>query len=154
MIHKWNCKALFVVLPICACFISGCSVVGTWLNESNSVARSELGPKTVLKKYEWFKDASAELDKKKSDIKVYAVNLKDIEDAYTGKPRSEWTSDDRAEHNQLQAELNGIKASFNQLASEYNSHMVKINYSFANQGTLPEGASTKLPRKYKPYVTH
>lgn len=130
----------------------GCTVIDSWLNESGTVARKEFSPSATLKKYEWFKDASAQLDKKKSDITVSEATIKNLENAYTGLKRSDWSSDDRAEHNQLTAELNGIKASFNQLAAEYNSGMAKVNYSFANLGKLPEGAEVPLPREYKSYI--
>lgn len=147
---KWKQIAIMVLASLL--LTEGCAVVDAWIDESGSVARQEFGPKAALKKYEWFKDASAELDKKKSDISVQATSLNDLEKAYVGKSRSEWTKDDRAEYNQMKAELNGLKASFNQLAAEYNSGMAKINYAFANQGHLPSGASVTLPREYKTYI--
>ncbi len=149
---KWKQISILVLASL---FLTeGCAVVDAWIGESGSVARQELGPRAALKKYEWFKDASAQLDKKKGDIEVQSASLKELEKAYAGKLRSEWTRDDRAEHNQLKAELNGLKASFNQLAAEYNSGMAKINYSFANQGKLPEGASVTLRREYKTYISN
>ena len=147
---KW--QEMSVILLAFLFLAQGCAVVDAWIGESSSVAQQEVGLKAVLKKYEWFKDASAQLDKKKGDIEVQEASIKELEKAYSGKARSEWTRDDRAEHNQLRAELNGLKASFNQLASEYNSGMAKINYSFANQGKLPRGASDPLQREYKKYI--
>ncbi len=153
MFHLLKWKSVSIVL-LTVFSLTGCAVVDAWISESGSVARQELGPKAALKKYEWFKDASAELDKKKGDIEVQSASLKELEKAYAGKSRSEWMRDDRAEHNQLKAELNGLKASFNQLAAEYNSGMAKLNYSFANQGKLPEGASVPLQREYKTYISN
>ncbi len=119
----------FFIMLLASYSLAGCAVVDAWIGESSSVARQEIGPRAALKKSEWFKDASAQLDKKKSDIEVQSGSIKDIEKSYSGKPRYYWTRDDRAEHNQLKAELNGLKASYNQLAAEYNSGMAKINYS-------------------------
>jgi hypothetical protein len=45
-----------------------------------------------------------------------------------------------------------MKYSFNQLAADYNAQMAKINYAFCNVGQLPQGATTPLPREYKPYI--
>jgi hypothetical protein len=51
----------------------------------------------------------------------------------------------------VQAEISGMKASFNDLAAEYNAAMVKINFAFINVGQLPQGATEALPREFKPY---
>ena len=51
------------------------------------------------------------------------------------------------------SEVAGIKASYNQLVSEYNSQMSKLNWRFCNVGNLPQGATEVLPREYKPYET-
>lgn len=152
MIENYKRRILLVLL-VSISFTGGCSVLNAWVTESAGVARQEFGPSTALKKYEWFKDASSQLDKKRADIAVHEASIKNLERDYAGKPRSQWASDDRAQRNQLEAEASGIKASFNQLAAEYNSGMAKFNYSFANQGKLPEGATTPLPREYKTYLT-
>jgi len=47
----------------------------------------------------------------------------------------------------------GIKASYNQLAAEYNAGMVKINWRYTNVGDLPPGSTEPLPREFKPYIT-
>jgi hypothetical protein len=140
---------IILLLPL-----NGCSFISTWLDESQTVAKEEFSPRAALEKYEWFKEASAQLDKKKSDIAIAQTNLQSIEDAYQGTSRKNWNSDDRTEYNQLQAELSGIKASFNDLAAEYNANMAKFNYQFANKGSLPQGASEPLPREFKPYEVH
>jgi hypothetical protein len=45
---------VLVVLPIT------CIAVG-WFGEAATVAREELGPRALLKKYAWFKDAAASI---------------------------------------------------------------------------------------------
>lgn len=133
--------ALVAILPMRLC------------NEAVDVAVDEAGPRALLKKYQWFKDASAQLDKKTADVKVYEARFKSMEEGYKGQRRIEWAREDREQFNLWTSEVAGIKASYNGLAAEYNSAMSKINWAFCNQGDLPKGAETPLPREYKPYVT-
>lgn len=122
-------------------------------NEAVDVGMEEAGPRALLKKYQWFKDASAQLDKKTADIKVYEARFKSMDEGYKGQRRSEWAREDREQFNLWTSEVAGIKASYNGLAAEYNAAMAKINWAFCNQGDLPKGADVPLPREYKPYIT-
>lgn len=122
-------------------------------SEAVDVVAEEAGPRALLKKYQWFKDASAQLDKKQADIKVYEARFKAMEEGYKGQHRSEWAREDREQYNLWTSEVAGIKASYNGLSAEYNAAMVKINWAFCNQGDLPKGADQPLPREYKPYIT-
>ena len=121
------------------------------VNEATDVAHEQLGARALLKKYEWFKDASAMLDKKQADMKVYDSRLTSLKESYADKPRSAWAREDREQWNIWESEAAGVRASYNSLAAEYNSQMSKINWSFTNTGSLPTGASSPLPREYKPY---
>jgi hypothetical protein len=127
--------------------------VAGWWGDAMEVARDEVGPKALVKKYEWFKDASAQLDRKKADIEVFEGRQKRMDDDYKGKTRVEWAREDREQYNLWGNETAGLKASYNGLAADYNSAMSKINWSFANAGSLPQGATVPLPREYKPYLT-
>ena len=122
----------------------GCGVV----REAAQVAREELGPRALLKKYEWFKDTAAALDKKRADIKMYEQQLVDIKADYEGQqlPR-----DVRDDISQARREKNGIRASYNSLAANYNSQMAKENWKFCNAGSLPSGATEPLPREFATY---
>ena len=122
-----------------------------WFQEAAEVSREEFGPRALLQKYEWFKDASAQLDKKQADIRVYEARLDALEQAYTGVDRAQWDRVDKQQSNQWHAELAGVIASYNGLAAEYNAEMSKFNWRFANVGELPQGATQPLPREYKPY---
>lgn len=132
------------------------SVVGYslgWFGEAATVAQEEFGPKAMLTKYEWFKDASAQLDKKQADIKVYESRLRSVEEGYPpGASRSSWNREDREQHNVWASEVAGVKASYNSLAAEYNAQMAKFNWRFANAGDLPKGADRVLPREYPAYI--
>lgn len=139
---------LLIVLPVgCGLLIAGrgCG----YMNRAANVVMQELDPAALLQKYEWFKDAAAQLNKKLADIQVYQGRLK----VYSDMKRSEM---DRADKEQLtvwQTELSGVIASYNGLAAEYNSQMAKINWRFSNIGQLPKGATEPLPREFASYKT-
>ena len=139
---KLSCVVLLTVILLCGC---------DWFRESKQVAQEELGPKELLRKYEWFKNASSQLDKKQADIKVYQKRITTMSKDYVDLPRNKWPREDREQYNLWQSEVAGIKASYNTLAAEYNSQMSKINWRFTNVGELPKGAETPLPREFKPY---
>lgn len=132
--------------------LGSCAVLDAWLTESGQVARVQLGPREALRKYEWFKDAAANLDSKRADIKNMETSLSELEKNYAGVSRKDWATSDRDEQAQLTAELNGLKSSYNDLAAQYNAGMAKINFAFANVGQLPKGAAEPLPREFKPYI--
>lgn len=114
------------------------------------VARKEFYPDALLRKYEWFKDAAAALDKKQADIKVYDAKLAALGAEYVGVPRGKWARDDREQSSIWSSELAGIKASYNSLAAEYNAQMSKFNWRFTNVGDVPPGGQP-LPREFRAY---
>ena len=125
----------------------GCGLVHSAVN----TVANEIDPAYLLKKYEWFKDCSAALDKKIADISVFQKRIDSIREDYKGVARKDWPRDERESLSLRESEVAGIKASFNQLASEYNAQMAKINWRFTNIGQLPQGATQPLPKEYKPY---
>jgi hypothetical protein len=125
----------------------GCGAV----QNASDVAKKEFYPDAMLRKYEWFKDAAAGLDKKAADIGVYDSRVTDLKSQYVGVSRTKWARDDREQLSIWQSEEAGIKASYNQLAAEYNAEMAKFNWAFTNVGQVPQGGKP-LPREYKPYI--
>jgi len=118
---------------------------------TQQVVTQELDPQVLLNKYSWFKDSSAQLDKKVADIKIYQKKLDNVSVMY-GKEAIKWPRDVRNDYSIWGQEVAGIKASYNTLAADYNAQMAKINWRFTNQGMLPQGATDPLPREYKPYT--
>jgi hypothetical protein len=114
-----------------------------WFSETAQVAREEFGARATLVKYEWFKDASAELAKKKADIALYEDRLASFERDY-GKDHSKWPRDVREQANQARSEHVGVVASYNSLAAEYNSNSSKFNW---------KNAEGDAPRTIEPYHT-
>ena len=126
-------KKLFLLLSL--------SLFTIQCNDAKDTVYNEFKVSTLLKKYEYFKDLSASIDKKRADIELYQIEVS----SYTKE-------DDRFYVEQRKSELIGIIAMHNQLCAEYNSAMSKFNYRFTNIGDLPEGATEPLPREYKPYI--
>ena len=122
------------------------------VSNTAKVARKEVYPEALLRKYEWFKNSEAQLDKKVADIAIYSAKIKDLKKQYKGEKRSAWDRTDKETMNQWEQELAGIKASYNSLSAEYNAQMAKINWAFCNIGQCPDGSTSPLPREYKPYI--
>lgn len=118
------------------------SVIRSCGNTAYTVHK-EFSASALLKKYEYFKDLSAAIDKKRADLNAYKVNLQEYK--ITDK-------DSRFYYEQSKAEAMGILMMYNQLVSEYNAGMSKFNYSFCNVGTLPASNLEPLPREHKPYL--
>jgi hypothetical protein len=133
-----------VVTPV-ACLLG-------WFTEAAGVARTEFGPKAMLARYNWFKDAAAAIDSRDASIKVYERRFASLKEAYAGKARTEWSREDREQANLWEQEMAGIISARNALAGEYNSAMAKAQWKFTNVGDLPAGADVPLPREFKPYL--
>ena len=129
-------KKLFLLL-----FLATSSIAVSSCSDAGQTVYNEFKVSSLLKKYEYFKDLSAAIDKKRADIEMYQSEI----ETFTEK-------DDAFYIQQRKSELLGIIAMHNQLCSEYNSAMSKFNYRFTNAGDLPAGAVTPLPREYKPYI--
>lgn len=136
--------ALFTLVAVSSC---------RYYEDASDTAFNEVSASKLLKKYNYFKDVSASLDKKVADIQVYDAKIKSLEEQYKGENRKDWAREDREQISIWQSEVAGIKASYNSLAADYNSSMSKINYAFCNIGSLPQGAEQPLPREFKPYIT-
>ena len=139
-----------VVLGLPLLIIGGCAL--GWFSEGSQVAREQLGPKALLKKYEDFKDMASALESKRASIKVSESRLKSLEEQYKGTPRKDWPRVDAEQHSLWTQEVAGLKASYNSLAADYNARMAKENYRLANIGELPRGASDPLPREFATYI--
>ena len=138
----------FIILGVGACAVG---LIGGVATNAARVVQREFYPDALLRKYEWFKDAAAGLDKKAADITVYDRRLSDLDAAYVNTPRRDWPRDDREQRAIWASEAAGIRASYNGLAAEYNAEMVKFNWRFTNVGDMPDGGKP-LPREYRPYI--
>jgi biopolymer transport protein ExbB/TolQ len=136
-------KSLYAVLLILL-LMAGCQTC-IFLSKSATVVANELAPETLLKKYEYFKDLSAAIDKKKADIQVYKEEIEFQRDNLAD-------AEDKEYLRQKTTEMMGIITAHNQLCAEYNSAMSKFNYAFANTGQLPQSNMQPLPREMKPYI--
>lgn len=142
--------AIFAGLTVLWLGLLAVGVVGGAVNNAATVVQKEFYPDALLRKYEWFKDASAGLDAKAADLKVYDGRFADLKAQYVGVPRGKWPRDDREQYSIWASEAAGVRASYNALAAEYNSEMSKFNWRFTNVGDVPQGGAP-LPREYRPY---
>lgn len=123
-----------------------------WFGEAAQVAQEEFGPRRLLEKYEWFKDAAAQLDAKHASIATYEASFRETKQTY-GADALKWPRDVREDLSVRSQAVAGLKASYNTLAADYNSQMAKFNWRFTNAGDLPQGATQVLPREFRAYVT-
>lgn len=146
-----------IPLVIAALFVlsfagKGCSFVPGWADRAMTVVADQVDPAAMLKKYEWFKDAAAQCDKKRADISVYQARISSLQQTYAGIPRTQWARADMEQYNVWLGEVAGVIASYNLLAAEYNAAMAKINYAFCNVGSVPAGGAP-LPREFREYIS-
>lgn len=139
-----------VGLVMVGAILAAAGYVFGWFGEAAAVTQEEFGPREALRKYEWFKDAAAALDKKRADIRIYETEIADLSEIY-GEAPTGWPRDARQSYAQRRSELLGVRSSYNSLAAEYNAQMAKFNWRFAEAGQLPKGATEPLPREFKPY---
>jgi len=138
-----------LVLMVIGIGFSTLNYFTSWFGEAATVAKQEFGPKAMLTKYEWFKDASAGLDKKQANITVYSARLA----VFDGMSRKEMDRTDKQQQAQWLSEVAGVRASYNDLAANWNSQISKFNWK-PFLGDLPPGAEVLLTKEYAPYETH
>lgn len=145
---------LFIILMVpLSLVIRSCNLAGKMADNAFDTAYEEFKPSELLRKYEWFKNTLASLDRKKADVKIMEARIKSMEETYGDTKRKDWPRDDRESYNLKQSELVGIKMSYNSLAAEYNAQMAKLNWRFTNAGDLPKGSTKVLPREVREYIT-
>lgn len=141
------------IIAIVSVTLKTCSTATRVVNNGIETAYQEFKPEALLKKYEWFKDAAAQCDAKMAVLGTYESRFKSLKESYGANvSRSSWSREDKEQWNIWESEYLGVKASYNDLAAQYNAAMVKFNYRFCNVGNLPPGATIPLPREYKPYI--
>jgi hypothetical protein len=145
--------SLLWILLVAVVVLSGIGYAFGWFGEAAKVAQDQYGPKALLEKYEWFKNAAAQLDKKRADIQVFEGRFAHMEKVYGDTPRPKWEREDKEQYNLWSNEVAGLKASYNGLAADYNAQMSKFNWRFANKGDLPAGTTEVLPREFAAYQT-
>lgn len=147
---------IILALAVLGGIFRACSFAGKMVNNGINTAYQQFKPEELLRKYEWFKDASAQCEAKSADLQVYEQRFADLKSSYGADSlkRRNWARDDVDQWNIWQSEYTGIKASYNDLASQYNAAMAKFNYAFCNKGSMPDGSMQPLPREYKPYINN
>lgn len=133
-----------------------CNTAEKFIDNGLNTAYEQFKPEELLRKYEWFKDASGQCEQKVATLKTYESRFLNLRQSYGSDSlkRKNWARTDIEQWNVWQSEYLGVKASYNDLASQYNSAMAKFNYGFCNAGKMPDGSNTPLPKEFKPYITN
>lgn len=131
-----------ITVAIFSAMIWGIGTVFGFFGEAATVAQQEFGAAAAVRKYEWFKDAASQLDRKSADLKMFDARINSLR-------KSGASADSIA---QAEAERIGVASSYNDLAARYNSSMAKANWRWTNVGDVPAG-SEALPREYREYVS-
>lgn len=134
-------KKLMTLATILVVMLSGCR----YQRDAEDTVFNEFKASSLLKKYEYFKDLSAGIDKKRAEIDMYQSEIAGMQSI---------DKDDKFYLQQRKSELLGLISIHNSLCADYNSAMSKFNYRFTNVGDLPEGAVDPLPREVKPYINN
>lgn len=82
---------LLLILVLCGC---------GYISDAQNTVFQQTKASAVLKKYEWFKDAAAQLESFDATIKVQQKRLEFLE-----SDRANWTRDDRQNWNQISNEI-------------------------------------------------
>lgn len=141
--------ALIILLSGCR----ACSTADKMIDNGFNTVYDQFKPEELLRKYEWFKDASAQ-DQKRATLKSYESRFSNLKESYgvDSTSRRKWAREDKEQWNVWESEYLGMKASYNDLCSQYNAGMVKFNYAFCNAGNMPAGTTDPLPKEFKPYI--
>ena len=119
---------IFLVLA----FIGVLSFGYSMLSSTAKVANKEFGAEAALKKYEWFKDASNEIERKLKDIQVYENKIEKL------------CSNDKSNNCMImQEQLFGLTSNYNGLVADYNSASSKFNWNLFNTENIPTNYKTK-----------
>ena len=102
------------------------------IGSTTKVAKKEFGAEAALKKYEWFKDASNEIERKLKDISVYENKIEKL------------CSNDKSNNCMImQEQLFGLISNYNGLVADYNSASSKFNWNLFNTENIPTTYKTK-----------
>lgn len=117
-----------------------------YYSDAQNTVFNQTKASAVLKKYEWFKSAAAQISALDASIKIQQKTVTFLE-----SERATWTRDDKQNWHQATVELAGIKAGYNNLVAEYNAAMASANWKFCNIGDLPAGATEVMRKEYAIY---
>ena len=121
-------KASIVISILLGLFVVS-NMLG-WLGGAAQVAQKEFSASAMFKKYEWFKDASNQIEKRGKDIQIY----KEKQTLMCVGPTDRLA---REQCMMWSQELAGIKSAHNSLVAEYNAQSSKFNWSAFNADDIP-----------------
>ncbi len=124
-----------------------------WFESAAVVVKEEFGPEAALRKYEWFVDTSAAIEKTDADIVLFEQRRANVEvqfiDTY-GADKTTWPMSVQAQYNQqagtARDDLLAVVSNRNGIVRDYNAQSEKFNWApFLTRDDLP-------PQTYKEIV--
>lgn len=97
--------------------------------------KTEFSPDSIILAYQNMRAIAYRLDAKLDDVKAYESRL-------------EATDAETPQYQFILSKKRDLEASYNSLASQYNSEMLKFGNAFSNPNTFL-GVARPLPRKYE-----
>lgn len=130
--EKTSIYSIIWKISLVIAFIGVLSFGYSMLSSTAKVAKKEFGAEAALKKYEWFKDASNEIERKLKDIQVYENKIEKL------------CSNDKSNNCMImQEQLFGLISNYNGLVADYNSASSKFNWNLFNTENIPTNYKTK-----------
>lgn len=145
-------RKLFGVVVCVMIFGAGVTTIGYvfgWFGEAAQVLREEVGPRAINQKYEWFKNAAAQIRAKSANIE--ALKKRNAAFGESAGPRETWHRVDRETFAQYQTELTGAIGVYNTQVGEYNAQMSMWHTRFTNFGAMPAGWEDITPKGFPEY---
>lgn len=118
------------------------STVLTPLFTAHDVVKKTLDADNVLTNYEMYKDLYNGAKQQVVNIHNAEESMKHIKDTY-GEPTT-WPKDVRAQYDNYNQTLEGLKMQYNRTVSDYNSNSTKLNRNLFKDKNLP----SELPLDY------
>jgi hypothetical protein len=125
--------ALAVIVGLVILVVLGITL--RWGGEAVEVGMEEFGPRSGLKKYEWFLEQASAIEKMDQDIKMFEDRVTKVEKQYKGygDDMSKWPLHIQAQYNrekqQAREDLIAIISQRNNLVKDYNAASEKFNWA-------------------------
>lgn len=143
-----------IALPLIAVIALGSIVTRSlgWWGEAADTAQQELGPKAMLKKYEWFVDQSSRIAQMDANVDLYAKRVAGVDTQYAsyGADKTAWPPTIQMQYNRDRSiardDLVAVVALRNGIVREYNAQSEKFNWKLFNaKSDLPKPRYDESP---------
>lgn len=143
------CVAL-LVLMVAVVFIWTFFEIGRAIESDRIDERQqESQERSDLRRYETLDELCSLIMSKRETVEAHEGVLILLEDVFVNVPDGGQATYN--EYNDILFDLDTAKVDYNSLAASYNRLMEESNWRFADENSLPSGASFPLPRRFELY---